>query len=237
MTGKKWSAGWFGKLPCVGDFVRAGLPPRFIADWDAWMQLMMAGGREALAEGWQACYMEAPIWRFAMPRDICGGDPAAGIVMPSVDRVGRQYPLCLAVTLAGEGSAGSAWDVYQACAQLYEPLETIALSMLDDGCSLDTLEQALAGLPAPQEKPEPLAATSLGNAVLAAGQTPLESQLAGLASRSGSTLWVAAIGAVNRTLLCRGMPEGQDLAATLFNLDAPVWQDGRTVPDFAGVEQ
>ena len=38
-------AGFYGKLPARGDFVRAGLPRDFIDPWDAWLQSVIAGSR------------------------------------------------------------------------------------------------------------------------------------------------------------------------------------------------
>ncbi len=236
MTEKEWSVGWFGKLPCVGDFIRSGLSPQFISNWDGWMQAMMASGREALGEAWQTCYMEAPIWRFALPQHVCGPHPVSGIVMPSVDRVGRHYPFCLAMEGPSQIRAATAWDIYQRHTPLYELLESIALAMLEDGASVDGLQAALSAFPKRHESAPPVATFSVGNADLIAQMTSVQSQLANLAVRGGETLWVAAVGPEHRTILSRGMPDGRDLAATLFNLHDPVWQTDDEDADLQGVE-
>lgn len=88
--------GFYGKLPARGDFVRAGLPRSFIDPWDAWLQQVIAGSRAVLGERWLACWMEAPIWRFALPAGQCGPDPVLGVWLPSVDAAGRHFPLTLA---------------------------------------------------------------------------------------------------------------------------------------------
>ncbi len=90
------SAGFYGKLPARGDFVRAGLPRDFVDPWDAWSQRMMAGSREALGEAWTEAWLQAPIWRFALPPGLCGSGAALGLWLPSVDSVGRFFPLTLA---------------------------------------------------------------------------------------------------------------------------------------------
>ena len=43
--------GFFGKLPARGDFVRAGLPRDFVDPWDAWLQRVLAGSRDAAGRG------------------------------------------------------------------------------------------------------------------------------------------------------------------------------------------
>jgi len=90
------SAGFYGKLPARGDFVRAGLPRDFIEPWDAWWQRMLVGSREVVGEAWTAVWLQAPIWRFALPPGMCGSDAVLGLWLPSVDRVGRFFPLTLA---------------------------------------------------------------------------------------------------------------------------------------------
>ena len=44
--------------------------------------------------------MMAPIWRFALAPGVAGPLPMLGVMMPSVDRVGRQFPLTLAAPMA-----------------------------------------------------------------------------------------------------------------------------------------
>ena len=88
--------GFCGKLPARGDFVTAGLPRRFTEAWYDWLQSVLATSRRALGEDWVAAWLEAPIWRFALSPGICGPDSVLGLWMPSVDRVGRHFPLTFA---------------------------------------------------------------------------------------------------------------------------------------------
>ena len=94
-------AGFLGKLPARGDFVARGLPRAFSEAWDAWLSLAIPGSREILGEAWLPAWMEAPIWRFALPGGQCGPDAAAGVMLPSVDRAGRHWPLTLAAVFPG----------------------------------------------------------------------------------------------------------------------------------------
>ena len=98
--------GFYGKIPGRGDFVHAGLPRAFVDPWDAWMQRMILASRAVLGEGWLPAWLEAAVWRFALSPGICGSGSALGLWMPSVDSVGRYFPLTLAaVGLDLEASA------------------------------------------------------------------------------------------------------------------------------------
>ncbi len=85
--------GFYGKLPVVGDFVSRRLPNEFIKPWDGWLQSAIAASREELGDEWLNSYLTSPIWRFLLSPGVCGNKAVAGIMMPSVDRVGRYYPL------------------------------------------------------------------------------------------------------------------------------------------------
>jgi type VI secretion system protein ImpM len=90
------SMGFFGKLPARGDFVRSGLPHGFVAPWDCWLRRVLAASQAILGDQWESAWLEAPVWRFALPSGQCGPDTVLGVFMPSVDRAGRYFPLTLA---------------------------------------------------------------------------------------------------------------------------------------------
>jgi type VI secretion system protein ImpM len=92
--------GFHGKIPARGDFVQAGLPRAFTDPWDGWMQRMLAASRSILGEAWLPAWLEAAVWRFALTPGTCGPDTVIGLWMPSVDSVGRYYPLTLAAVVA-----------------------------------------------------------------------------------------------------------------------------------------
>ena len=103
--------GFFGKLPARGDFVRVGLPRDFTDRWDEWLQSVLAGSRALMGEAWLPAFLEAPVWRFALPAGMCGERAVVGLMLPSVDRVGRYFPLTFAALLGGmaETAEGDAW--------------------------------------------------------------------------------------------------------------------------------
>jgi type VI secretion system protein ImpM len=122
-------AGFHGKLPVRGDFLTANLPRSFLDPWDGWLQAGMTASREQLGERWLSTYLESPIWRFVLSPGACGPWPWAGVLMPSVDKVGRYFPLTIADTLPhnstpiATATAAGSW---------FEQAESLAMQALDD---------------------------------------------------------------------------------------------------------
>jgi len=95
------ASGFYGKLPARGDFVRGGLPRDFIDRWDAWLAAAIAGSRTAMGEAWLPAFLESPVWRFVLTPGICGDCGVLGLMLPSVDRAGRYFPLTFAALFRG----------------------------------------------------------------------------------------------------------------------------------------
>jgi len=143
------SIGFFGKLPSHGDFLSRRLPRSFVDPWDSWLQTVIASSREQLAEAWLEIYLTSPIWRFAVSPGLCGDRTWTGVLMPSVDRVGRYFPLTLAAPLnAGSSLMRLLTDAdtwYLAC-------EDLALSTLEDNFDIEVFDQTLQALDLPDTK-------------------------------------------------------------------------------------
>lgn len=135
--------GFFGKMPDRGDFVRRDLPNGFVDAWDAWLQHGIAASRGTLGDAWLDAWLCAPIWRFAVPAGTCGSDAWAGVMMPSVDRAGRYFPLTL-TAMAPPGLP----PVAMLAGDWIAALEAVALSALDEGCNFDRFADSVASLPA-----------------------------------------------------------------------------------------
>lgn len=150
-------AGFFGKLPARGDFVTRRLTRAFVDAWDAWLQEAMTASREALGEGWLDLYLTAPIWRFALAPGVCAPDGIAGVLMPSVDSVGRYYPLTIAQST---GAAPPTALLAEPVAGWFEAAEEVALSALADAFDFDGFDRDVGalGMPAPAVAPTSLAA-------------------------------------------------------------------------------
>lgn len=86
------SVGFYGKLAGRGDFVSRGLPNTFVEPWDAWLASGMRASQDELGAAWLDAYLTSPLWRFAIAPGLLGGEAVAGVVMPSIDRVGRYFP-------------------------------------------------------------------------------------------------------------------------------------------------
>ncbi|MPZ18963.1 MAG: type VI secretion system-associated protein TagF [Luteitalea sp.] len=91
--------GLYGKLPSHGDFLRRRTSDAFVSVWDAWLQESMAASRSALGERWLDVYLTSPAWRFMGAPGTCGSAPVIGLMVPSVDRVGRYFPLTVVTEL------------------------------------------------------------------------------------------------------------------------------------------
>lgn len=133
--------GWFGKVPSLGDFATRRLPVEFVKAWDAWLQEVLPAARAALGEGWLDFYLTMPIWRFVFLPGLVTQSGWAGVLMPSVDRVGRHFPLAVAVELPSHAVAAHA--VFEG-AEWFAGLEDAALVVLDPTRGADDLDDALA---------------------------------------------------------------------------------------------
>ncbi|VWX55992.1 Type VI secretion system protein ImpM [Burkholderiales bacterium 8X] len=86
--------GWYGKLPGMGDFAHRRMPAALRTAWDRWLQ----GGLTRLRsrhENWTAHYLQAPLWCFVIGADVIGSKWWMGVLMPSVDAVGRYFPFTI----------------------------------------------------------------------------------------------------------------------------------------------
>lgn len=141
-------AGFYGKLPARGDFIRAGLPREFTDPWDEWLQAVIADSRSMMGPAWLPAYLESPIWRFALPPGMCGSLAVLGLMLPSVDKAGRYFPLTFAALRPDSiaVSAGEAW--LQRC-------EAAGLSALEQ----DTTPQDIAAMIGSPDLPDDAART------------------------------------------------------------------------------
>lgn len=149
------ATGYFGKMPVRGDFLSGGLPRDFIEPWDDWIQTGLDQSRRQLGESWLDIFLTSPLWCFALGPSQCGSQTWAGVLMPSVDAVGRYFPLTLAAPLQAETNLMA---LPESAADWYAQAELLARSSLDDDFDLNDFELHLSALGLPAARPAPQAA-------------------------------------------------------------------------------
>jgi type VI secretion system protein ImpM len=125
--------GFYGKLPSHGDFLRRRVSDAFVERWDAWLQASVAASRSALGERWLDVFLTSPAWRFVCAAGTCGPEPLIGLMVPSVDRVGRYFPFTLVSALPADVSLITAATGTAAFFDHAERLivETLAAELVD----------------------------------------------------------------------------------------------------------
>ncbi len=118
--------------------MRVNLPEDFVAPWDQWCREMMAASREELGDEWDAAWMEAPVWNYLMPPGRCGAQAVLGVWLPSVDKVGRRFPLTLCAL------AESGLDLEDGALWLQRAQEAGVAGIVEDVAHEDVMERLLA---------------------------------------------------------------------------------------------
>ncbi len=166
--------------------------------------------------------MSAPVWRFTLPPGAAGPKALLGVMMPSVDRVGRKFPLTLA-SVTGEASLSA----HLAADATFAELEDLVLSALEDDMTLETLKDGLGGI---EEVPAlvvhraenaagsalRLSGDGIGSAALAAHLAPSD--------QDGRSIWSAHMEGDCRLFTTAALPCSEGLLA-LFDLDAALWHE------------
>ena len=120
--------GLYGKLPSHGDFIYRNLPTSFINAWDDWLQTYISISQDKLQNAWLDVYLTRPIWRFVLSPGAMDINSWAGIMIPSVDRVGRYFPFTVLAKIPGNTnllhfiSSHNNW---------FEKIEELAITALD----------------------------------------------------------------------------------------------------------
>ncbi len=139
-----FDVGFYGKLPSHGDFLRRRLPDGFTQAWDGWLQDGLADSREALGDRWLETYLTSPAWRFASTPDAIGPAPMAGVMVPSVDRVGRYFYITIAASLPAGVLPGVAAT---RAADFFEHAEQLAIEAVSaDALDLEAFDQRVRQL-------------------------------------------------------------------------------------------
>lgn len=225
--------GLYGKLPMKRDFISVSTPHAFLERWEPWLQGGISASRVGLGAQWQDIFLRAPIWRFWLGTGICGV-PAMGSFMPSVDGVGRFFPL----TAFACGESGSAFPAPQSDPQTewFTAVEAMLLDALDEDASYDRVLETLNSLPLPAfaSASDAVPVRDLLSATVATAEAPealgdaFASLLAEQARRlqaAGSFFWT--IGGEDfppAAVFCTGLPDPNVLTTFLSGQFSPAPQ-------------
>ena len=213
-------AGFYGKLPSHGDFLSRRLPRQFIEPWDQWLQGCIAASSEQLGKKWLDTFLFSPIWQFGLTAGLCGEDAWAGVMMPSVDKVGRYFPL----TLAAKVDANQLRSLFDPAYGWFDALTQLALSSLEYEFDLQRFDRELEQLclhdfigdPSPPRNTNPLISHSAKQAfqfkLLNDQETPQAFDELGEILRdrflAHCSIWRASVSDDKSAslLLCEGLP-------------------------------
>ena len=237
-------AALFGKLPTRGDFISRNMPRLLQRPFEDWLIPMVQEARKELGVDWNGHWRGAGPWRFWIGPDVLGGSwqrdlrkPAheqaaqggavTGVLLPSADRHGRDFPLVLVLAdplarlLPPPVTASPDRGWYDLCDDL--------LYAARAGNDITTIEAALDRLPGPllpegAEDMAPLldqpALWAQGTEVLEDGTSRIWRDIATadhhLAASGRSYWWQAPrSGAAQRVLSLAGLPDAGSFAFML----------------------
>lgn len=119
-------------MPSKRDFIALHAPRAFLNLFETWLQSGVALSKERLGPHWRDIFLQAPMWRFWLGSDVCETS-VAGVLMPSVDGVGRYFPLSVfAVGSQNEEILPPVMDKMEAW---YTQAEDLLLETLEEGFS------------------------------------------------------------------------------------------------------
>jgi type VI secretion system protein ImpM len=218
------AAGWFGKLACVGDFASRRLPPEFTQACDTWLSRCLEVSRSVLGERWLDAYLTSPLYRFAWAPGVVDRRWWFGVMMPSVDNVGRYFPLLIAQGCDEPPFTGGDLDRLE---HWFAQQAEAALVTLEPGATLERFESMLALAPA---FPAPAAAMPYAEAQwpdhtshVVPADIGLAPGLARLAAHEtlrrfgGCSMWspLPSNGAESRLSVAVGLPAAESFAQLL----------------------
>jgi len=219
------SPGWFGKVVMLGDFAHRRLPPVFVGTCDRWLSHCISESRAQLGSRWLDTYLTGPVWRFAWAPGVVDDRWWFGVLMPSVDAVGRYFPLVVA---GSDHNPPMCTEALDGLADWYAHTSAAALATLQPGASVEAFESDLATSPRRHRSlPQP------GLKAPAAGECQTHGHLSspsnkGMAlpglpfeqARPGQSLWMVPddgrSGAHdNRLAMVKGLPEPDQFSLML----------------------
>jgi type VI secretion system protein ImpM len=228
VPGEGFAVGWYGKIPGTGDFIARRVPGSFSEPWDRWLQGAIEGSKQRLGARWRDTFLSMPAWRFALGPGVIGAHAWAGLMVPSVDAVGRYFPLTVACALPS-----ASLDVVATllgAGRWFDDIETIALEAIAPGADTAAIDAALAqrrfearwlSVPEANDATMPMrgAKPQMLCVDLAANGAAISGKLSELADRLGEpySAWLAQPSELfgRSLLLCESLPAGEQFCAMM----------------------
>jgi type VI secretion system protein ImpM len=137
--------GWYGKIPAAGDFVTKRLPRELAVAWDQWMQAGMLEVRDAAPDDWSERYRLSPLWNALVPAGPFPSFACLAVIAPSVDRVGRAFPLCIILPMPPQALSQ---ESLRRKKPLFGAMADAAYRAVNDHLPPDRIDDLLARIPA-----------------------------------------------------------------------------------------
>ena len=141
VTEDKSIVGYYGKIPSKGDFVMQSLPRSFVDPWDMWLRDALADSKSKLGDDWMECYLTTPLYQYVLSPGICGNQVWLGIMMPSVDSVGRYFPMTICKSFR---ETSNPLHLLENNNEWFEEAKNLLLSCLEEDFSLPEFDEQLA---------------------------------------------------------------------------------------------
>jgi type VI secretion system protein ImpM len=165
------TVGWYGKLPSAGDFVSRRIPKPLLDVLDDWLRRGLTELRAATPNQWRENFAAAPAWNCAIPGCIAGGSTLIGLIVPSHDRVGREFPLCAGVVLPLDAPTGPL--LADAHGWLWE-LARIVIDARKRPVPLDVFDASIQAIALPRAAGNGLSTTGDGDILSVLGPDPAD---------------------------------------------------------------
>jgi len=204
--------GYFGKMPKAGDFVSRNIDATVKEGFDRWLQESITDSRAQMKEGWLGAFLTAPIWRFLLLNQFEASKSTLGIMIPSVDKVGRYFPLSVLIEISELQLDHAAMVM---CDTILHEFEDLLLGVLSEELDQDFFDYQI-GLAARKLADKPLQQPGIMRSSQFGDVEGLIPQLKELQGNGGSLWWTE--GSENRQpdiLLYRSMPNNSVFASFL----------------------
>lgn len=129
--------GFYGKLPSNGDFLSRNLSHDVTISIDEWFQISMTQLRHRLPD-WSYFFNASPSWFFIVPCNFFSPKPYIGYITPSIDRVGRCFPLIVLKEMSKDAILGT-----EALEHWFSSTEEIVRNCLRNSSPADELMASL----------------------------------------------------------------------------------------------